>query len=63
MIGSAEDDVVDGDEEQFDNVANTTHDGETNSTRCGYFLELCIGRLLPATSGFSQTSRKRRLAP
>jgi hypothetical protein len=60
---SAEDDVIDGNEEQFDDIANASHDGESDGARCGDLLELCIKEGLPETSGFSQTSRKRLLSP
>ena len=37
---SAEDDVIDRDEEEFDDVADSTHDGESDGARSGNFLEL-----------------------
>ena len=60
---SAEDDVVDGDEEELDQVADAPHDGEAHCARRGDLLELCLDPQVPATSGFSHTSRKRLLAP
>merc|ERR1719453_2058050 len=42
--GAADNDVVDGDEDQFDRVANEAHDRKSDSTRHGDLLELlCIG--------------------
>lgn len=63
LLRSAEDDVVDGDEEKLDDVADAAHDCEPDGAGCSDLLEFYIGVELPATSGFSQTSRKRLLAP
>eukprot|EP00444_Apocalathium_aciculiferum_P027160 CAMPEP_0183430772 /NCGR_PEP_ID=MMETSP0370-20130417/53172_1 /TAXON_ID=268820 /ORGANISM="Peridinium aciculiferum, Strain PAER-2" /LENGTH=73 /DNA_ID=CAMNT_0025616237 /DNA_START=87 /DNA_END=305 /DNA_ORIENTATION=+ len=38
--GAANDDVVDGDEDQLDRVSNEAHDGEADRTSHGNFLEL-----------------------
>jgi hypothetical protein len=61
--GSAENDVIDGDEEEFDHVADPSHDRETDGAGGSDLLEFYINRDLPAMSGFSHTSRKRLLAP
>lgn len=63
LIRSAKNDVVDGNEKQFDDIADTSHNGETNGAWCSYFFEFWIKNDLPVISGFSQTSRKRRLSP
>ena len=39
MKESAEDDVIDGDEEELDNVSDASHDGESQSARLCDFLE------------------------
>ena len=44
MKESAEDDVIDGDEEELDNVSDASHDGESQSARLCDFLEFYIYR-------------------
>ena len=61
--GSAENDVIDGNEEKFNHVTDPSHDCESDGTRGSDLLELYIIYCLPDMSGFSQTSRKRLLAP
>lgn len=38
---SAENNIVDRDEEKFNCIADPSHDCETDCTRCGDFLEFC----------------------
>ena len=38
---SAEDDVIDGNEEQFDHIANAAHNGKPDGAWGGDLLELC----------------------
>ena len=40
MTRSAENDVVNGDEEQFDNVADASHDSESDGAGGGDLFEL-----------------------
>lgn len=63
MNRSAEDDVIDGDEEELDDVADAAHDGEADGAGGGNLLELYINQALPETSGFSHTSKNRLLSP
>lgn len=46
LIGSAKDDVVDGNEEEFDDITDSTHNGETDGARSGDLLELGYIRFL-----------------
>lgn len=39
VIESAEDDIVNRDEEQFDEVSDSTHDGESDGAWCGDLFE------------------------
>ena len=50
---SAKNDVIDRDEQEFDDVSNTSHDSESQCTWCSDFFEFYILRNeIPATSGF-----------
>ena len=63
MTRSAQDYVVNRNEKEFDYVADSSHDCESDGAGGSYFLEFLIDIEVHATSGFSQTSRKRLLAP
>lgn len=60
---SAEDDIIDGNEQQFHDVADSSHNGEPDGAGGRNFLELYIAQHLPATSGFSHTYKNRLLSP
>lgn len=59
---STEDDIVDGDEQKFDDISDASHDCETNRARCGNLFEFYIEELIPATSGFSHTYKNLLLS-
>lgn len=63
LIWSAKDDVIDGNEKQFDDVADASHNGESDSTWSGDFFEFWVKKELHVMSGFSQTSRNLLLYP
>jgi hypothetical protein len=56
MKQSAKNDVINGNEQQFNYIPDASHNGESQSTRLSNLSELYIyHKHLPATSGFSHT--------